>query len=258
MSSTARNETSNERGRFVFLHRGREIAFECPSEITFNRCRHLLTKEPGTIAWIDSFERDAMFWDIGANIGTFSLYAAVFAGSRVTAFEPAAANYRALVTNVVTNRLDKQIRALPVAISDRCTVSDMHMRDSIVGTALHVFGSSIDYTGAVFEPDHLQGAIGVPIDVLCETFGMESPAYVKIDVDGLERAVVAGGFKTFRSCASVLVELDLNDPAEVEEITRAMNAAGLVRDDGAPGNVPRPHAGALVYNMIFRRASASR
>lgn len=239
--------------RFVFVYREREIAFESPNEITLRRCRHILTKEPGTIAWIDSFKPGSIFWDIGANIGTFSLYAAVFRGSRVTAFEPAAANYRALVTNIVTNRLDKLVRALPVAISDRCMVSDMHMRDSDVGTALHVFGSSTDYTGAIFKPDHLQGAIGVPIDVLCETFGMESPAYIKIDVDGLERAVVAGGSRTFRSCTSVLVELDLNDTTEVEEITHTMSAAGLVRDDNVPGNIPRDHAGALVYNMIFRR-----
>ena len=37
----------------------------------------LLTKEPGTIAWIEGFTEDDVFWDVGANVGLYSLYAGI-------------------------------------------------------------------------------------------------------------------------------------------------------------------------------------
>ena len=50
------------------------------------------SREPETIAWIDAFEPPAVFWDIGANVGQFALYAALRSGIAVVAFEPAAAS----------------------------------------------------------------------------------------------------------------------------------------------------------------------
>src|ERR671919_62441 len=41
------------------------------------RALSLLTKQPGTIQWIDAFVPDSVFWDVGANIGVYSLYAAL-------------------------------------------------------------------------------------------------------------------------------------------------------------------------------------
>ena len=42
------------------------------------RVRTILDKEPDTIEWIDNFSIDNndnfIFWDIGANIGLYSLY----------------------------------------------------------------------------------------------------------------------------------------------------------------------------------------
>ena len=42
-----------------------------------NRMDRMLTKEPETIKWINNFETDSVFFDIGANIGIYSLYSAV-------------------------------------------------------------------------------------------------------------------------------------------------------------------------------------
>src|SRR5215468_9399255 len=55
--------------------------------------REFAMREPETLAWIDSFETPCRFWDIGANIGVFSIYAGLRPDVEVSAFEPAAASY---------------------------------------------------------------------------------------------------------------------------------------------------------------------
>ena len=56
------------------------------------RYETLLDKEPETIEWIDGFETGDTLWDIGANIGIYSIYAGV-KGIRTWGFEPHFANY---------------------------------------------------------------------------------------------------------------------------------------------------------------------
>lgn len=53
-----------------------EIQFFCPGTLPIYRAQTLLTKEPDTIEWIDTFQKDDVLWDIGANVGVYSLYAA--------------------------------------------------------------------------------------------------------------------------------------------------------------------------------------
>jgi hypothetical protein len=52
------------------------LQFYCPSETSLWRAETLLTKEPETIEWIETFNEESVFWDVGANIGVYSLYAA--------------------------------------------------------------------------------------------------------------------------------------------------------------------------------------
>ena len=86
------------------------INFYCLGKLPQWRAETLLTKEPDTIQWIDSFEENSEFWDIGANIGVYSLYGAN-RKIKVTAFEPSASNYYILTKNIEINGFDDQILA---------------------------------------------------------------------------------------------------------------------------------------------------
>ena len=68
--------------KFVILGRGASI-----------RAMSALTKQPATIEWIDSFSPGSVFWDVGANVGVYALYAARRGDAKVVAFEPAAVNF---------------------------------------------------------------------------------------------------------------------------------------------------------------------
>lgn len=243
----------------IVTHRiaGRTLAFECPTELARRRAELLFDKEPGTIAWIDGFRPGEVLWDIGANVGTYALYAAVARDCTVWAFEPGAANFHGLNCNILRNGLDARVRALPLALDERCRIDTLRMRDNRVGGSLHVFGSAVDFKRETFVPAWQQGALALSIDALREQYGLPAPQHVKIDVDGLETAVVRGGARTFAApeLRSVLVEVDLDDADEVAEIGRVLSAAGLQRDDGVPGNAPRLVKGTRILNLIHRRAA---
>lgn len=244
----------------TFILGDHSILFECPSKISLQRAQWILIKEPGTIAWINAFAPGSVFWDIGANIGVFSLYAAVVRDCRVLAFEPTAPNYYGLNRNVVLNKLNERVHAYCVAIDRKCGLDDMQMRDDTIGTALHTFGKPIDYKGDTFNPAWRQGAVALSIDALVSQFGAPFPAHIKIDVDGLETAVIEGGRQTFSDprFQSVLVEVNLDDEHEVAAVSNVLEAAGLRRDDEIPGNHERDVNGARIYNLVFSRPKAGK
>ena len=65
-----------------------KLFFYAPNEINQFRINTFFTKEPETLAWIDSFEKNATFFDIGANIGLYSCYATKKQKCNTFAFEP--------------------------------------------------------------------------------------------------------------------------------------------------------------------------
>ena len=75
--------------------RGLSIDLLVTSEIEHYRADTYASKEPDTLDWLDAELNDEdVFFDIGANIGVYSLYAAALnAGCRVFAFEPEAQNF---------------------------------------------------------------------------------------------------------------------------------------------------------------------
>lgn len=65
-----------------------KFKIRCLNMQMVERARLTTLKELETIRWIDSIPPDRVFWDIGANIGIFTLYAAVRKDIHVVAFEP--------------------------------------------------------------------------------------------------------------------------------------------------------------------------
>src|SRR3989338_9770525 len=93
------------------------IKLSTNNALTYFRANTFFSKEPDTLAWIDTFNKSDTFYDIGANVGLYSLYAAI-KGISVIAFEPESQNYAEFNKNIFLNNLDSKIQALNVAISD--------------------------------------------------------------------------------------------------------------------------------------------
>jgi len=172
----------------------------------------LLEKEPETIEWIDSFEPGDTLWDIGANVGIYGVYAGA-RGIRTLAFEPHFANYQQLCITIALNGLQDRVTPLCLAFAESKSVSQIHLASLDIGTSMSNFGAAVDFRGQPFQSAFRQGMIGYDIDSFIADFGMETPTHMKIDVDGIELAIVKGARKTLASekLQSVSVELIESD-----------------------------------------------
>lgn len=198
-----------------FRHDGTEVVFHTPNDITLWRAQTLATKEPATLAWIDSMRAGDLMYDIGANVGGYTVWAAKRRGVRVVAFEPQAENYALLCRNIALNKSDAT--AYCVAISDFSRLDRLHLTQADAGGSCNSFGAAVDPSlkprkGAA------QGAVGFTLDDVASQIGQ--PRHIKIDVDGLEHLVIAGGYETLSRARSVLLEVNTNLPEHMEMLAK--------------------------------------
>jgi FkbM family methyltransferase len=95
---------------------GVPMRFATTGSSSRKRLRTLFTKEPITLAWMDTFELGQILYDVGANVHT--VYAAVRRAAQVYAFEPEALNYAELNKNIYLNDLHGGVLAYCAASSD--------------------------------------------------------------------------------------------------------------------------------------------
>jgi len=235
-----------------------DIKFYCPGRIPWWRAETLLSKEPETIEWINGFSPNTVFWDIGANVGCYSLYAAKRHNIKVMAFEPSAANYHILSKNIEINRMDSAVSGLCVAFSDTSEVGYLNMSNTIQGGALSCFGhSQATYTvcGENYDVSFNQGMIGFSIDDFIDKFSPPFPNYLKIDVDSIEDKIIAGATKTIGNdqLKSVLIELDTEEKDYCHRVVSALENAGLKLVSDRHARTYDYGEFSSMYNHIFVR-----
>lgn len=208
---------------------GGVIYFFAPSPLLRARAATLLSKEADTIRWIDSFEENSVLWDIGANVGVFSLYAAVCRKVNVLAFEPSAANFHVLARNIQLNRLSERVAAYCLAFSEFTQLGVLNLASPQMGGALSQFG----HVGQMSRYAHqasgvVHGMIGLAIDEFISTFNPPFPNQIKMDVDGLELPILRGATQTLRDprLRSLMVELSLTNKEENNSAIRLLAEAG--------------------------------
>src|SRR5262245_51697661 len=127
-------------------------------------------KEPFTIDWIHRWvQTGEVFYDIGANVGAYSLIAVKKANSaaRMFAFEPSYANVSSLCANIVLNDAADQITPMPFALSDSNGLSVFRLRALQPGAARHTLGDAPSSEGPTL---YRQPVITYRLDELIERF----------------------------------------------------------------------------------------
>jgi tRNA G46 methylase TrmB len=110
-------------------------------------------REIETQIWINGFEENGVFLDIGANIGLFSLQAAITNPKlKVISIEPHIPCFETLFQNIMLNKCEN-VMPVNMAFSHANQVDTFNYMRTQSGTAKSVFGRSIDYQGKEFKPD---------------------------------------------------------------------------------------------------------
>jgi FkbM family methyltransferase len=211
-------------------------------------------KEPWTVEWLRrTVGAGEVLYDIGANVGAYSLIAArkPEGPSRVVAFEASYANIAGLCANIALNDAAELITPMPVALSDTNGLSVFHLLAMAPGSARHALGVNDLSEGPTVYP---QPVLTFRLDDLIELAGLPLPNHIKLDVDGGELAVLNGAVRALSSPAlqSMLVEVSVELSAAV---TSRLEECGLrlesrIRVQNREGEI-------RVWYGLFARSSAT-
>lgn len=193
-------------------------------------------KEPETVQWIERhMKADSVFFDVGANVGAYSLVAAHVAPGQIFAFEPLYATYATLQENILLNGFSN-ITPMQFALGDKAGFVQIYPSTLKSGGAQHSYSKG----------KHVLRLATIDMDTLISVFKVPQPTMVKIDVDGYELPVIRGMFNAIANPAlsTLLVELDATSGKDVLDI---LGSAGFKLVSKTQ------RGGGISHNCIFER-----
>jgi len=176
--------------------------------VEYMRAESMFTKEPNTIKFIDNMGPNDVFYDIGANIGIYTIYAGR-KGIQVVAFEPSTLNAGKLLENIKLNMILAKVQIFTSPLYDEERICGFSYSKLLAGTAQN----SVDGNGGAWTEikrtaklDSLAGRI-------------PDATHLKIDVDGHELNVLRGatGYLS-KTVRAVQVEVREDSMAAVSDL----------------------------------------
>lgn len=205
---------------------------------------------PEVRAWLENFKPGEVFYDIGANIGMFSLTVAKIHHEQVKtyAFEPSFSTFASLVHNVIGNRFGDVVIPFSIALGSGQGLRSFNYTDITSGASVHTLDTLINQTGGEFTPAFKQQVISYSLDDLVGIFNFPVPTHIKIDVDGGELGIIEGMKKTIRKpeVKSILVEVT-EYPEGDAQVRRIMD---IFRETGFERARDIPHSGQRTYPAV--------
>ena len=186
--------------------------------------------EPETLEWIDNWIKPGeTLWDIGAHIGCYSLYAGLRKDIKVFAFEPSALNFALLVEHIAANHQDEHVKPFCIALSDKTKIEDLHMSVFETGQACNAIGKSENQFRS-FKPAFSQGIPAFTAEDFCTVFHLPPPDHIKLDVDGIEEAILNGAKNILPSAKTLMIEVEGRNAENASRIEKIIADAGLEED----------------------------
>ena len=242
-------------------HKDETLLLTVPNALNRWRVETYSTKEPEMLIWIDGLTRGSVLWDIGANVGLYSIYAAKARNCTVCAFEPSIFNLELLARNTFLNDLSGQITVVPLPLTGEKGINKLHLTSTDWGGALSTFGSeAIGHDGkpigekGIFKKVFGYQTLGVSMDDAVDMLNIPTPDYIKMDVDGIEHIILGGGQKVLKNVKSVIIEI--NDDFEEQGVVahRILKESGLILSEKVHSEVvEKIDEFRLTFNQIWIR-----
>jgi FkbM family methyltransferase len=204
-----------------------DLKFYIPSVVCNYRVNTFPIKEPRTLDWIEQMELNSIMYDIGANIGLYSVYAAKKNNINVYAFEPSVFNIDQLAKNIIINKVSEKIVIIPLPLSNSSQINKFNMSNMETGGALSTFGEEYDQSGQPLSKKFQYKTLGITLDDIVKLYKLPIPDYIKIDVDGIEHLILSGGIDTIKESRSVMVEVNDVFNEQFNEVNLVMKSCGF-------------------------------
>ena len=167
-----------------------------------------------TNRWIKTFIKNDIFYDVGANIGLYSIMAAKFLRTTVYAVEIDLMNTRMLYENIYMNNCQEKITVLPFGLDSSSHQEKLFLKTMSYGDALHNLRQPNEM---VINPSGIQ--VNVPVfrlDDVIKVLRLPSPTKLKIDVDGVDLDVLKGSSDALKTVNSLVIEYLPNSETRAE------------------------------------------
>ena len=212
-----------------------ELEFFTPNYLTNWLVNDFYSKEPETLDWIRNFEKKEkkiIFWDIGANIGLYSIFAAkIHKNIKVISFEPSTNNLRILSRNIFINNLVNKIKIFQLPLGDKPNnFSNFSESLFLEGASHNSFDHDLDFEGKNIKITNNYKILGTTIKNIIEQKILELPDYIKIDVDGIEHLILkgAGNVLSNENIKSIQIEINEKYQEQYKSILNFMRENGFI------------------------------
>ena len=173
-----------------------------------------------------------LFVDVGANIGSYTVLASAIACASTIAVEPDPGTIMSLKRNIDLNNIGALVVPLEVAVGAKA------------GIARFTVGlDTINHLAT----DHDSNTREVETRTLDDILLGHNPVLIKLDVEGFEGGVIAGGAETLRNPSLLAIETE-GQELEVVEPLKAAGFHQVFYDPFSRGFTPAPvhrHSNAL-------------
>lgn len=234
-------------------HGGVELWLSTPNPLNKSRAATFTSKEPETLRWIDALPGQSVLWDIGANVGLYSCYAARARGCRVYAFEPSVFNLETLARNINLNGLCSQITIIPLPLCQRMTVQSLNMTSMEWGGALSTFGENYGHDGKKLDEVFSFQTLGVSMDEIAGMSSIPAPDFIKMDVDGIEHLILQGGSEVLKSAKGILIEINDDFSEQADVSSACLKRAGFRLVEKAHSEMVQNSPFSSAFNQIWEK-----
>ena len=207
-----------------------KLSLFTPNWICRYRADSFSTKEPETLEWIDNSEENGVLFDIGANVGLYSLYYSGSNKGKAYAFEPSVFNLALLAKNIFENNLQNKIKIITNPLTQSNQFANFTLSTIEEGGALSAFGVEYGHDGEKITKSLSYQTLGLSLDFLLHNkIISDYPSLIKIDVDGIEHLILAGAVETLKHpfCKKVLIEINNSFTEQVESATKILLDCGF-------------------------------
>lgn len=187
------------------IFKNKKLLFKTGHGRLFWRAKSFHSEEKMMVKWLETFKRDDIYLDVGANIGIYSVPAATMC-DHVYACELDPLNIGTLKENIYLNRLTNKITIIPFPAISSNKIVKIHFRDLSLGDALQSINRKNRIKYIKTKKEHSSYHLGFSLDYIFEKFKLGMPTKVKIDVDGNEKEVFDGAKEIILNAKEIYYE----------------------------------------------------